>query len=160
MAIAMKTLVLGLGNTLLGDDGVGILVTRELEKALSPSNGYTVMESSLWGLALIDLILGYDHVIILDAIKTGRCPCGTIREIHLTDFTGLFDVSTPHFVGLPTVLKLGQQLGLNVPSQITVIGIEVSDPYSLSEDLTPQLKRVFPRIVDRIMRKIECESQL
>jgi hydrogenase maturation protease len=159
MAIAMKTLILGLGNTLLGDDGVGILLARELEKVLSPSNGFTVMESSLWGLALIDLILGFDHVIILDAIKTGKYRVGNVHEIKVADFTGLSSASTPHFVGLPTVLRLGQELGLDVPSQISVIGIEVNDPYSFGENLTPELKKNFPRILHQILRILQDESE-
>lgn len=150
----MKTLILGLGNTLLRDDGVGIRVAQELKKLLPPADGFSVMESSLWGLALIDLILGYDRVIILDAVKTGEYPVGDVHEIKLEKLRGLPKAPSPHYVGLPTLLKLGQELKLDMPSQIRVLGIEVADPYSFGEDFTPELKEVFPRIVSQIHKMI------
>ena len=65
----MKTLVLGLGNPILSDDGVGLRVARAVESQLSQQE-ITVMETSMGGLSLLDLLTGYDRAIIIDAIQT------------------------------------------------------------------------------------------
>ncbi len=65
----MKTVVLGLGNPILTDDGVGLRVARELEGRLDQQEA-TVMETSLAGLNMLDLLAGYDRAIIIDAIQT------------------------------------------------------------------------------------------
>jgi len=156
----MKTLILGLGNTLLKDDGVAIRVVQELRNHLSTSNGFHIKESSLYGLALIDLILGYDQVIILDAIKTGKYPVGDVHEVEVEELKGLPAAPCPHYTGLPSLLKLGQELKLDTPSQIRVLGIEVADPYSFGEEFTPELKRVFHRITSRILKVLGIKNSL
>ncbi|GAH17016.1 unnamed protein product [marine sediment metagenome] len=64
----MKTLILGLGNPILSDDGVGFCVAGELRGRLSQQE-VTVMETSMTGLSLLDLLAGYDRAIIIDAIQ-------------------------------------------------------------------------------------------
>ena len=73
----MKTLVLGLGNTLLKDDGVAIRIIQSLEPTLA-SQGIEARTSNLSGLALIDEILGYERVIVVDAVKSGQHKIGEI----------------------------------------------------------------------------------
>ncbi len=66
----MKTLVLGLGNDILCDDGAGLYVARELKKTLANRKDFSVAEASLAGLGLLDLLAGYDKAIVIDAIQT------------------------------------------------------------------------------------------
>jgi hydrogenase maturation protease len=72
----VKILILGLGNELLSDDAVGILAARVLKERLGDKAD--VVESSLSGMALLDLLVGYERAILIDAVKTGRTPPGTI----------------------------------------------------------------------------------
>jgi len=76
----MKTLILGMGNPILSDDGIGIWVARALEGELSGGE-VTVMETSMAGLNLLELMADYDRAILIDAIKTGK---GEVRFIDLS----------------------------------------------------------------------------
>ena len=73
----MKTIILGLGNPILSDDGVGNRVALELEDKLAQRQDVTVIETSMSGLSLIDMLAGYDKAIIVDAIQTteGKLLC-------------------------------------------------------------------------------------
>ncbi len=139
---------------MIRDDGVGIRVVRELKNHLPSSDNLHIEESSLFGLALIDLILGYDRVIILDAVKTGAHPVGYVHEVGVEELKGLPAAPSPHYTGLPSLLRLSRELKLDAPTQMQVLGIEVADPYSFGEEFTPELKEVFPRIVHRILEII------
>lgn len=75
----MKTLILGLGNTILSDDGVGIRIIEELQSRISDPD-ITVSETNVSGLSLLDIIIGYDKVIIVDAIQTVGGKPGTFTS--------------------------------------------------------------------------------
>ena len=108
-----KTLVLGLGNTILGDDGVGICVVREMRRTWTPGAGVELVEASLGGMVLLDLIAGYDHAVIVDAIMTqDDKPAGFIYELALDDLGELVVPYASHALDLKTTMGVGQQAGL------------------------------------------------
>jgi len=80
----MKTLILGLGNPILSDDGAGIRVAQEVGKQLNDPQ-VTVAETSAAGLSLLDSIVGYDKVIIIDAIQTKKGRAGQIYRMKPED---------------------------------------------------------------------------
>ena len=114
----MKILVLGLGNDLLGDDAAGLLAVRALKDTLT-SEQATVVESSLSGIALLDHFLGYQKAAIIDAIKTGKNPPGSIMELQPEDLSEVAAPS-PHYAGLPEMLALAKQLSLEFPGEIKI----------------------------------------
>jgi len=75
----MKALVLGLGNELLADDGVGLLAVRKLKEEYTGQA--EIVECTLSGLALLEYFIGFEKAIVVDAIQTGRFPAGTIRQL-------------------------------------------------------------------------------
>ncbi|OQY35417.1 MAG: hypothetical protein B6I38_01515 [Anaerolineaceae bacterium 4572_5.1] len=84
----MKTLVVGLGNPILTDDGVGVKVAYAVEEALAPNipENLTVTEASAGGLRLMELMVGYDRVILIDAIMTNNDrDYGFIHQMTLND---------------------------------------------------------------------------
>ena len=76
-----RVLILGLGNDILSDDAVGLLVARRLKHELSRFPGIAVLESSEMGLALLDFITGYSAVLIIDSIQTGQAAAGSVHEL-------------------------------------------------------------------------------
>lgn len=156
----MKTLVLGLGNELYGDDGVGIQVINILKKELigadknpavifGPSGSIEFIASSSTGLALLDLILGYDCLIIIDTIKSDQPQTGKfkiLKEKDLRDIPG----PSPHYISFPQMLKIGREAGLAVPQEITVIAVETKNIYHLGEDLSTEMKASLPAIINKI----------
>ncbi len=136
----MKTLVLGLGNPLLRDDGIGLHVARELEKQFADDPAVEVGEDYWGGLRLMERMIGYDRVIIIDAILTGGEP-GTIHLLTPDDIPTQRSASV-HDVNLPTALEFGRHAGASLPtaSDITLIGIEAGDVQTFDETLSPALK--------------------
>src|SRR4030066_253399 len=82
----MKTLILGIGNPILSDDGVGFLVAERLKEALKTRKDITVKETSVSGLSLLDEITGYERLIIVAAIQTRDGKPGDIYRLTPADF--------------------------------------------------------------------------
>jgi hydrogenase maturation protease len=139
-------LVLALGNDILGDDAVGLLAARRLAAALP--EGIEVVEAPGGGLALLDLLEGRERALILDAILTGNFPAGTVLEFATADFAKV-EAPSPHFAGLPEVLRMVEVLGIPFPSDIRILAMEVADPYEVREGLTPPVERALPALVER-----------
>ncbi|MFH1737802.1 MAG: hydrogenase maturation protease [bacterium] len=142
----MKILVLGLGNPLLSDDGIGFLAAKILREKLL--NEADVAESSLSGVALLDLFIGYDRAVIIDAIQTNRNSPGTILELIPSDFDAVVSPS-PHYAGLPEILALADRLGLHFPTEIRILAVEVEDPYTIGGDLSEPVKKALPELIRR-----------
>ncbi len=159
----MKTLVLGLGNELYGDDAVGIHVIRKLKENFKKVNDTAkwldnihLEECSLSGLALLEVIIDYDSLVIIDTIKKEKPTTG---KIHLLEEKDLRHIpgSSPHYVSFPQSIELGKQLGLNVPSRIKIIAVEAKNLYNLGEGLTEEMKQAIPAIVkevNKVLREI------
>jgi hydrogenase maturation protease len=143
-------LVLGLGNDILSDDAVGLNVARELRRHLSGSDGIEVLETSEMGLSLLDYIVGFGDLILVDAVQTGQAPPGFAHEFDESQLKVLPFVS-PHFFGVGEVLALGRQLGMRVPDRVKIFAIEAQDPFSVHVGLTPALRQALPAIALRVL---------
>jgi len=153
----MKTLVVGLGNPILSDDGVGLRVAEEL-KARLDRREVTVVETSMAGLSFLDLLAGYDRAIIIDAIQTVGGKAGQIYRLD----SGALDVTrhaaSPHDIDFATALELGNRLGMALPQQIVVFAIEVADASTFSEGCTPRVERAIPICVKMIIQELKGGS--
>ena len=150
----MRTIILGLGNPILSDDGVGNRVAQVLEDKLARRQDVTVMETSLSGLSLIDLLAGYDKAIIVDAIQTKEGKAGQVYRLAPDAFNNTRHASSPHDVNFATALELGNKLGIAMPKQIIVYAIEVSDTNSFGEEFTPKVKQAIPKCIKRIIKEL------
>jgi len=152
----MKILVLGLGNDLYGDDGVGLHAVRQLKKELEAENKFDpdintidFLECSLSGLALLDVVLGYDALVIVDTIQK---PDPVTGSIHLLNGSELRDIPgpSPHYVSVPQTIEIGRRLGLKVPAIVKIIAVEAKNIYNLGEGLSEEMKRCIPNILENI----------
>ena len=153
----MKILVLGLGNELLGDDAVGLLAARQIGDSLQEVAD--VKESSLYGLALLDLFIGYRYAAIIDSIQTGKHPPGTIIEIKPSDLERV-STPSPHYAGLPELQEIAEKLQLDYPETIRIFAIEVQDSASLVTGLTPKVQETLPALVYRVTRQVRVWADL
>jgi hydrogenase maturation protease len=149
----MKTLVLGLGNPILSDDGAGIRVAQEVGRQLNDPQ-ITVAETSEAGLRLLDSIVGYDKVIIIDAVQTEKGQPGQIYRMEPQDFSSTKYLSLPHQINLATSLELGNALNLAMPQKITIFAIEAKDITSFSEKCTPQVEQAIPEVVKMVLQEL------
>lgn len=149
----MKTLVLGLGNPILCDDSVGFRVVQALEGRFGQD--VVVMETSLAGLSLLELLVGYDKVILIDSIQTKRGKVGEVYRLDAGDFATTKHTASPHDVNLATALELGERLGLAIPREIAIFAIEVQDVTTFGESCTPQVERAIPKVVDMVVSELD-----
>lgn len=152
-----KTLLLGLGNDLLTDDAIGLRVAREAHRRFKGHQTISVAESSEMGLALLDLVVGYEALIIIDAIQTDDAAPGFVHELEGDDLSALPAVS-PHFLGIGELLALARELGLSVPTRVKIFAVEVQDPFTVGTHMTPLLDTALPLIVERVLAF--CDSAI
>jgi len=157
----MKTLILGLGNDLFGDDGVGNHVVRLLqqqrdrgEEAAGCLRGTELLECSLTGLKLLDVLEGFDRVILIDTIKRDRPVTGRITYLREKDLRHIPGPS-PHYVSIPQALAIGRHSGMHVPDRIDVIAVEAKDLYRMGEGLTQEMTDAIPEIIATLKGLLE-----
>jgi len=148
----MRTLVLGLGNELAADDAVGLLVARAVREEFD--GDVDVAESSASGLALIEELAGYDRAVVVDAIRTGRTPPGTITEMGLAE-VGSVVAPSVHQAGLPELAAVAERLGLGFPRRTRVLAVEVEDPYTIGGPVSRSVAGVVPQLVRRVLEQLE-----
>ena len=151
----MKTIVLGVGNLILGDDGVGVHVASELKKQIKDPN-ITVDEAITGGMNLLDLILGYDKAVIIDAVKSEEYKEGTVKRIPISDFNTMHSCN-PHDVSLSEAIKMAKKLGeTKIPSEIVVIGIILKEiPCEFGEKLSKDIAAAVPKAVEMTLNEIK-----
>lgn len=147
---ATKVLVLGLGNDILTDDMVGLLVAREVGARLAHEPGIAVRETTEMGLTLLDEIVDCASLVLVDAVQTGGSPIGHIHEIEADELPQV-TATSPHFVGVGETLAMGRTLGLAMPERVCIFAVEVEDPYTLGLAPTPAVAEAIPVAVERIV---------
>lgn len=142
-----RTVIIGLGNDLLADDAVGVFAARELRRLRS--NDINVVETSLHGVALLDLLVGYDEAIVMDAIQTGRHPVGTIVEVNPAELRPI-EPPSPHYTGLPELLVLATRLELPFPRRIHILAMEARDLITIGGAMSPEVLAAIPELCRRV----------
>lgn len=148
------TLVIGLGNPLRGDDGVGSRIIEELE-GLELPDGVMVVEGGTAGLGLIGLMEGYQRVIVVDAADMGHPPGRVVRftppEVQLKTVEPAL---SPHEIGLWEVLALAETLEV-IPAEVVIIGIQ---PSRLGEgaELSPEVERAIPQAIRTVLNELDA----
>jgi len=141
-----ETLVLALGNDLLGDDGAGLAAARILRQ--ESEGTFEFLESSEAGLALLELMEGYKQVLLLDTVSTGRHPAGSLVE-YSPEELGTVLAPSPHYAGIPEVLQMAERFGFAFPKVILILAIEIDPPCEFREGLTPAIDRALSSLVAR-----------
>lgn len=150
---SVRTLVLGLGNEIVGDDAIGIVAARAVRAALAGRAEVDVVESSASGLALLDVFAGYERAIVVDSILTGRQAPGTIVEMGM-DQTGPVVAPSVHQAGLPMLAAVATRLGLGFPTQTSVFAVEVVDATTLGAPMSRPAAAAVPELVGRICARV------
>jgi hydrogenase maturation protease len=170
----MKTLIIGLGNPILGDDGVGWKVAQEVERQLPPSfppnfaelreigerkGGSIAVECfSLAGISLMEHMIGYQRVILIDSLNTGKYAQGEVVTFSLDSLEDLLHghSASAHDLSLKGALKLGRSMGADLPrdEDIQVVAIEAAHIYDFTEELTPEIAAAVPKAVEIVLKML------
>lgn len=152
----VRTVVLALGNDLLGDDGVGWEAARQIAEQVG--DAVDVVQTGEAGLALLELLEGYERALLIDSVVTGRYPPGTVLEFSPDDFRQVIAPS-PHYAGLPEVMALARQLHLDFPRELHILAIEVENPYEFRIGFSKPVQEGLPHLVHRglsILKEWSC----
>ncbi len=144
------TLILGIGNPILTDDGVGIQIARRM-KDVSPD--VAVAETYESGLALLDIIPGYERLIVVDSIKTDDGQPGDVYKLELQDLSPTMDFTSLHGISIATALELGRMTGMEMPSRVSIYAVEIEDCVTFSEKCTRQVEKRVPKIIEQIIEE-------
>lgn len=159
----MNTILLGLGNPILGDDGVGWKVIEQFRQDVDNRKHQPpwIMKPdsdclSEGGLNLMERLIGYERAIIVDAIQTGQNPPGTVLRFSLEELPERSSghTASAHDTNLQTALEAGRSLGAVLPQEVIIIGIEAEKVYDFSEELTPPVAAAIPKAVQMVCSEI------
>ena len=146
----MNTLILGIGNPILTDDGVGIKIAQRL-KEKNPK--LEVMETSEAGINFLHLVIGYDKLIIIDSIKTKQGNPGELYKLELEDLKPTTDFLPSHGVDIATAFEVGRKLGYKMPKHISLYAVEIKSNLTFGEECTEEVRKRIPFIVGQIMEE-------
>jgi hydrogenase maturation protease len=148
----MRVLVLGLGNILLTDEGLGVRAIEDYRAQCEVPDGVDVVDGGTAGMDLIDIIAGHDVAIVVDAIRTGKGP-GAVVVLHDDEVPAVFRQGlSPHQLGLPDVLAAMALLDLR-PPKLILIGTE---PLEIKPGIgvSPGVEAAMPTVVATIARQV------
>lgn len=158
-----QTIIVGLGNPILGDDGVGWRIAERLQATLhadqetaARGNSFLRVEVdclALGGLSLMERLVGYRRAILVDAITTQKNPPGTVTCFPLEDLPIKLagHMHSSHDTSLPMAIQLGRLMGAQLPEQILVVAVEADNLYYFSDQLTQPIEAAIPVAEQAIM---------
>jgi hydrogenase maturation protease len=153
-----KTLIVGLGNPILGDDGIGWRVAEKVEQRLKSAPGISPRVETtclaLGGLSLMEHLVGYESAIIIDAINLERGPLGSVYTFPLDELANqaVGHLGSAHDTTLMTALDVGRSMGAELPTKIDIVGIESPYTYDFTEELTAPVQAAIPKAVEVVFK--------
>lgn len=154
----MKTVVVGLGNPIVSDDAVGIRVAQEVRKNLGKRVDTDVIEMYSGGLRLMEVLQGFDRAIIIDALNFPDLLPGTIREFSLHETLTGRNLFCSHDTSLKVAIEIGQTLGMHLPQEFKVLGIQAQDLETFGEVLSESVEQSIPQAVARVFHYLDQQE--
>ncbi len=158
-----RTVVLGLGNPLMGDDGFGLCAMARLQEDWVTPPSVEFVDGGTWGLSLLPVVDGAERLLVLDAIDLGRDP-GTVIELRGHEIPAFLERTklSPHQVDLRDVLALCEWRG-TLPAHVAVVGVQ-PERVELSSDLSPTVAAALGSVASRAAARltawgVECAAQ-
>ena len=142
-----KTLILGVGNLLMGDEGVGVHAIRKLEAETLPENA-TLLDGGTGGFHLLSLFQEYDPIVLIDATMDGK-PVGTVTLTQPKFASDFPRTLSAHDIGIRDLLESAQLIG-SLPN-LYLITISIDSIQSMSMELSEQVQRSIAEVVSTVL---------
>ncbi len=152
-SVIAETVIIGMGNPLLSDDGVGIAVAHAVAERLKLYMKLTVTELHTGGIRLMEAMAGFKRAVVVDAMLSGATP-GTVRRFDPNDFINTKNTFSSHDTDFATAYDLGRMVGVPLPEQVSFWGIEAREFDLFGERFTDEVAAAVPEAVDRISAQI------
>ncbi len=147
------TVIIGMGNPQLSDDGVGIVVARAVGERLKQRMHLTVTELHTGGIRLMEAMAGFNRAVVVDAMVSGAAP-GTLHRFDPEDFITTKNTFSSHDTDFATAYELGRMAGVHLPEQFSFWGIEVREFDLFGEKLTDEVAAAVSGAVDHIVAQM------
>jgi hydrogenase maturation protease len=149
----MKTIVIGLGNPILGDDGVGWKVAEAVKQQLASDSPVDVEFLSLGGISLMEQLIDYERAILVDAVTSDQ-ETGSVIVSNLNEMPdhSAFHIASAHDTSLHNALKLGKSMGVSLPKEVSVVGIVTDHIYDFTESLSPAVARAVSKATKIVIK--------
>ena len=149
----MKTIVIGLGNPILGDDGIGWKIAEELASVIGQDSSVEIDTAALGGLSLMERMLGYDRVVLVDSMETGQGPVGSVQTFPLASLPDPMagHSASAHDTSLITALQTAKSIGADIPKRVDVVAVEAQNVYAFSEELSAPVAAAVPVAVQAVL---------
>lgn len=151
----MTVLVLGIGNVLLSDEGVGVRIVEAFERKYRVPDEVNVLDGGTSGMDLLSHITGVDTLIVADAVRSGKAP-GTVVRLDGDAVPALLRSKvSPHQVGLADVLASAMLMG-EEPKDLTLFGVEpetIDTAMNLSDVVSAQVERVADLVAEALSER-------
>ncbi|HSL23975.1 MAG TPA: hydrogenase maturation protease [Vicinamibacterales bacterium] len=149
-----RTLLLGIGNVLMGDEGVGVHVARRLEALGLPPNVH-VLDGGTGGFHLLGELARYDPVVMIDATMDGQ-PAGTVSVIEPRYASDFPRTLTAHDIGLRDLIESATLLG-QLP-RMRLITISIDDMQAMQTTLSTPVAAAVPEVIARIRELVSHDA--
>jgi len=153
----MKTLIVGLGNPILGDDGVGWKIVEKIEKQLTSHGSQVDVDCvSVGGIGLMEHLIGYDRVILVDAFIS-NADIGSVSVMNLEQLPNYsaYHITSTHDTSLQNAIEFGRAMGAHLPKTVTVVGIAIRPIRDFGEELSPPVAQAVPQATQIVMNLLE-----
>jgi len=151
MQLAPSTLILGLGNEILRDDGVGLRAARRVAELAGDLADH--VEACVATVDLLEPMAGYRRVVVVDAFLSRRHPVGTELCGAPDDLPAGFGYRSMHSLSFGAMLRLGRRLQFAMPDEMHIHGLSVEDPETFGSELSPLVQAVWSGWAERIYRR-------
>jgi hydrogenase maturation protease len=146
------TAVVGLGNLVHTDDGVGVHAVQELQRDSRVPPAVALLDGGTHGLGLLPHISGFTHLLVIDAVDAGEPP-GTVVRFEGSALNGLPGKASVHQLGFADMMVALKLLGES-PPELVVLGVQPSST-GWSTELTVAVRAALPALLDAVVRQLE-----
>ena len=143
--------IVGLGNEIASDDGVGLHAATALATELRDRSDVEVVALPWAGFALLDVLRGRKCAVLIDGLTTGEHRPGAVVRLDEADLRGSVRLNSFHDINYPTVMALGRTMGWEMPDQVAIWGIEMAVSDEFGEELTPAVSDAVATVVHEVL---------
>jgi hydrogenase maturation protease len=157
----MRSLIVGLGNPIMGDDAIGCRCAEAIETALSPQelDMVEVIQFFRGGISLMERLIGYDRVLIIDSITGSGLNPGAVKKLTLDEIPS-YTVNSPHDGSLKNALEFGKLMGAELPRQVDILAVEIEPKFEFSDQLSAPVEAGIPQVLQLALDWIFQEEKV
>ncbi len=152
-----RVLFLGIGNPILRDDAIGFIILEKIKECIL-SELFEFKTEAIGGWHILDIIKGFETVIIIDSIYNNNDEIGSVAKLDLEDFAAFVRPASPHDLNIITAIELGKKMGQKMPTRFIIFAININPQYFFGDEISEELKGNIEEIINTILNDDEIQE--